>query len=162
MIYPRYALSSLGLEYSYGNSKPQIREDLIKSYATGKTKDLKYRRDQLIHFAYLIKENRDRFVEALASDLHRPVLETYLWVQYPYNVRSSVHWRDANTVWSSMLWILRSQTVSRTWKDGPSQTLPHSHSIGSQWNLTPGRSQRALFWSLVHSTSLSGVSWVHV
>ncbi|KAK7685554.1 hypothetical protein QCA50_011421 [Cerrena zonata] len=55
---------------------PKIREDLIKGFASGKTKDLKYRRDQLIHLAYLLKENRDRFVEALASDLHRPVLES--------------------------------------------------------------------------------------
>ncbi|CAL1698986.1 unnamed protein product [Somion occarium] len=53
----------------------KIREALVKGFASGKTKNVQYRKEQLIHLGYLLHENRDRFVETLATDLGRPTLE---------------------------------------------------------------------------------------
>ncbi|CAL1698978.1 unnamed protein product [Somion occarium] len=55
---------------------PVIRDALVKGFASGKTKNVQYRKDQLIHLSYLLHENRSRFVESLAIDLKRPALET--------------------------------------------------------------------------------------
>ncbi|KAJ3488890.1 hypothetical protein NLI96_g2510 [Meripilus lineatus] len=54
----------------------QIRNTLKKGYQSGKTKPLEFRRNQLIQLGYMMKDNAQRFKEALASDLGRPHQET--------------------------------------------------------------------------------------
>ncbi|CAL1703311.1 unnamed protein product [Somion occarium] len=55
---------------------PAIREALVKGFASGKTKNVLFRKTQLIQLAYLLQDNRERFIETLAIDLKRPVLES--------------------------------------------------------------------------------------
>ncbi|KAG8903656.1 hypothetical protein FRB99_002894 [Tulasnella sp. 403] len=57
---------------------PAIREELKKSFRSGKTRDIAYRKQQLAQVAYMVQENADRFNEAIRLDLHRPYLETVL------------------------------------------------------------------------------------
>ncbi|KAF8221246.1 NAD-aldehyde dehydrogenase [Tricholoma matsutake] len=59
-------------------------EEIDKHYAalragfnSGKFKSIAYRKYQLLQLAYLIRDNEKRFVEALASDLGKPALESY-------------------------------------------------------------------------------------
>ncbi|EJD42590.1 NAD-dependent aldehyde dehydrogenase [Auricularia subglabra TFB-10046 SS5] len=60
---------------------PQIRARLRAGFATGKTKDVAFRKEQLLQLAYMIQDNRDRFLDALASDLGRPRNES-TFVEY--------------------------------------------------------------------------------
>ncbi|CAL1697398.1 unnamed protein product [Somion occarium] len=55
---------------------PEIRDALLKGFGSGKTKSIKYRKEQLLQLAYLLKDNHQRFLDALAKDLGRPALET--------------------------------------------------------------------------------------
>ncbi|KAI0035803.1 NAD-aldehyde dehydrogenase [Vararia minispora EC-137] len=55
---------------------PTIRAELGAAFRAGTTKPIANRREQLLALAYLLKDNIDRFKEALASDLGRPALET--------------------------------------------------------------------------------------
>ncbi|VDB82750.1 unnamed protein product [Peniophora sp. CBMAI 1063] len=49
----------------------QIRSDLETNFRTGKTRDIEFRRDQLLGLAYLVQENRVAIHEALRKDLGR-------------------------------------------------------------------------------------------
>ncbi|KAF7311330.1 hypothetical protein MKEN_01034700 [Mycena kentingensis (nom. inval.)] len=54
----------------------QIHADLRAGFATGKTKSIAFRKYLLLQLAYMLQDNSDAFVEALAKDLGRPQLET--------------------------------------------------------------------------------------
>ncbi|KZW03618.1 NAD-aldehyde dehydrogenase [Exidia glandulosa HHB12029] len=53
-----------------------IRDGLFAAYATGKTKDIAFRKEQLLQVAYMFQDNKQRFRDALAQDLARPPNET--------------------------------------------------------------------------------------
>ncbi|KAG9038253.1 hypothetical protein FRB95_002214 [Tulasnella sp. JGI-2019a] len=55
---------------------PRIRDELLATFKSGKTLKVQYRKAQLIHLAYLFKENEHLFVDALRKDLGRHELET--------------------------------------------------------------------------------------
>ncbi|KAG9008929.1 hypothetical protein FRB93_005979 [Tulasnella sp. JGI-2019a] len=55
---------------------PRIRDELLTTFKSGKTLKVQYRKAQLIHLAYLFKENEHLFVDALRKDLGRHELET--------------------------------------------------------------------------------------
>lgn len=52
-----------------------IHTALNQGFRSGKLKSIAYRKQQLLSLAYLIKDNAERFQEAFAADLGRPVLE---------------------------------------------------------------------------------------
>jgi aldehyde dehydrogenase (NAD+) len=56
----------------------QVRGRLKNAFKTGRTKDIRFRRQQLLFVSYLIKDNIALFQRALASDLGRSDMETFL------------------------------------------------------------------------------------
>jgi acyl-CoA reductase-like NAD-dependent aldehyde dehydrogenase len=54
----------------------KINESLRKTFLTGKTRDLEYRKNQLKQLTFLLTENRKDFIDALKKDLGRPTFET--------------------------------------------------------------------------------------
>jgi len=54
----------------------KIHSELRTGFQTGKFKSIEYRKYQLLQLAYLVKDNGERFRDALASDLGRPPLES--------------------------------------------------------------------------------------
>ena len=66
----------------------KIHRELRAGFKSGKSRPIAYRKYQLSQLAYLIKDNMERFQEALAKDLGRPHLEStmfvmsvFLWLQ---------------------------------------------------------------------------------
>ncbi|KAN0138292.1 Aldehyde/histidinol dehydrogenase [Lactarius tabidus] len=57
---------------------PAVRGRLKNAFKTGRTKDIRFRRQQLLFVSYLIKDNIAHFQRALASDLGRSDMETFL------------------------------------------------------------------------------------
>ncbi|KZT73583.1 aldehyde dehydrogenase [Daedalea quercina L-15889] len=66
------------LEYTPVEEIAKIHADLNRGFRSGKTKSIDYRRDQLLRLAYLLKDNKKRFQEALFADLGRPAGESNL------------------------------------------------------------------------------------
>ena len=62
---------------------PQIRTRVKNGFKTGKTRDIQFRKQQLLALTYLIKDNMVLFQRALASDLGRSDLETIVYVSRP-------------------------------------------------------------------------------
>jgi aldehyde dehydrogenase (NAD+) len=56
----------------------QIYSTLNKTFRSGKTKPIAFRKVQILQLAYLLQDNLERFKEALAIDLGRPPLEASL------------------------------------------------------------------------------------
>ncbi|KAH7107928.1 NAD-dependent aldehyde dehydrogenase [Auriculariales sp. MPI-PUGE-AT-0066] len=57
---------------------PQIRTRLRSTFATGRTRQIAYRKTQLAQLGYLLQDNRQRFYDALKRDFYRQELETEL------------------------------------------------------------------------------------
>ncbi|KAJ7197880.1 NAD-aldehyde dehydrogenase [Mycena rebaudengoi] len=64
------------LEYTPIEEIDKIHGELRAGFNSGKTKSVAYRKYQLLQLAYLVRDNEERFVEALRLDLGRPVFET--------------------------------------------------------------------------------------
>jgi aldehyde dehydrogenase (NAD+) len=59
-------------------SSLQIRGRLKNAFKTGRTKDIQFRKQQLLSVSYLLKDNIALFQRALASDLGRCDMETFM------------------------------------------------------------------------------------
>lgn len=68
---------TISLSYSSWNLF-QVYSALQKSFQSGKTKPIAFRKVQILQLAYLLKDNYERFKEAFAIDLGRPALEASL------------------------------------------------------------------------------------
>lgn len=71
----------------------QIHTSLQAGFKSGKARDIKYRKHQLLQLAYLLKDNKDRFNEAVKRDLGRSYPEHEMYVQerlIPICARSSL------------------------------------------------------------------------
>ncbi|KAI0819376.1 NAD-aldehyde dehydrogenase [Trametes gibbosa] len=55
---------------------PKIHERARLAYYSGKTKSIAFRKEQLVQVGYLLKDNEQRFIDALKHDLGRPSQET--------------------------------------------------------------------------------------
>ncbi|KAF8332822.1 NAD-aldehyde dehydrogenase [Cantharellus anzutake] len=64
--------------YTPIDNVPKIRDTLRAGFATNRSKDVRYRKTQLLQLAYLLQDNKQRLVDALQADLHRPAAETFL------------------------------------------------------------------------------------
>src|SRR6516165_3653329 len=51
---------------------------LRRTFATGRTRDLEWRRQQLLQLAALMEENEDAIAKALAEDLDRNAAEAFI------------------------------------------------------------------------------------
>ncbi|SCZ93841.1 BZ3500_MvSof-1268-A1-R1_Chr6-3g08920 [Microbotryum saponariae] len=51
-------------------------DEIVKTFLTGKTRSIKWRKQQLKQLGFLIQDNEAAFIEALRSDLSRPEFET--------------------------------------------------------------------------------------
>ena len=58
---------------------PKVREDLGRVFATGKTRDIAWRKEQILGLVYMLKDNIGLFNAALAKDLGRAPLETHMY-----------------------------------------------------------------------------------
>lgn len=63
------------LEYTPIEEIEQIHASLQLGFKSGKARDIKYRKHQLLQLAYLLKDNKDRFNEAARQDLGRAYSE---------------------------------------------------------------------------------------
>lgn len=59
----------------------QIHASLQTGFKSGKARDIKYRKHQLLQLAYLLKDNKDRFNEAAKHDLGRSYPENEMYVR---------------------------------------------------------------------------------
>ena len=59
-------------------TETKIHAELRAGFQTGKLKSVAYRKYQLLQLAYLVKDNTERFEQALARDLGRPAVEGHL------------------------------------------------------------------------------------
>ncbi|GJE85335.1 NAD-aldehyde dehydrogenase [Phanerochaete sordida] len=66
------------LVYTNVDDVPKIHAELKQSFQTGKTRDIAFRKEQLAQLAWLLKDNTERFAEALQADMHRPSIESDL------------------------------------------------------------------------------------
>jgi acyl-CoA reductase-like NAD-dependent aldehyde dehydrogenase len=57
----------------------QIQATLRNGFRSGRSKNIEYRKYQLLQLAYMIQDNAKRFEEAEAADLGRPALESQLY-----------------------------------------------------------------------------------
>ncbi|KIK05065.1 hypothetical protein K443DRAFT_675362 [Laccaria amethystina LaAM-08-1] len=64
------------LAYTPINEIEKIHAELRAGFRSGKLRPIEYRKYQLLQLIYLIKDNAERFEEALKSDLGRPPLES--------------------------------------------------------------------------------------
>ncbi|KAH9903161.1 NAD-aldehyde dehydrogenase [Cubamyces lactineus] len=55
---------------------PKIHQRARDAYRSGKLKSIEYRREQIAQVGYLLKDNEQRFIDALRTDLGRPAQET--------------------------------------------------------------------------------------
>lgn len=55
-----------------------VHARLQETFLSGKTKDVKWRKDQLKHLAYMIQDNLDELYDAVYHDIGRSRNETYL------------------------------------------------------------------------------------
>ncbi|KAF9785103.1 NAD-aldehyde dehydrogenase [Thelephora terrestris] len=60
----------------------KIHASLQASFKSGKARDIKYRKHQLLQLAYLLKDNKDRFNEAAKQDLGRSYAENEILELY--------------------------------------------------------------------------------
>lgn len=66
------------LAYTNIDDIPKIHADLKQSFRSGKTRPIAYRKEQLAQLAWMLKDNNERFAEALHIDLGRPPIESDL------------------------------------------------------------------------------------
>jgi hypothetical protein len=78
------------------SARHQIYARLRAGFASGVTKPVRKRQDQLLRLAYMLKENQAAFEDALFRDLHRPKLEANLYVRwlFPPSPSPSLYVRD--------------------------------------------------------------------
>ncbi|KAJ8473063.1 hypothetical protein ONZ51_g8114 [Trametes cubensis] len=55
---------------------PRIHQRARDAYRSGKLKSIEYRREQIAQAGYLLKDNEQRFIDAMRTDLGRPAQET--------------------------------------------------------------------------------------
>ncbi|KAF9077136.1 NAD-aldehyde dehydrogenase [Rhodocollybia butyracea] len=68
-------MSDSKLVYTPLDDIEKIYNELKTTFASGKSKPIRYRRYQLLQLAYMLKDNTKLFEDALAADLGRPELE---------------------------------------------------------------------------------------
>ncbi|KAF3384829.1 hypothetical protein F1880_002318 [Penicillium rolfsii] len=71
----------MGIEHGGYESVEEIQafhSTLVTTFRTGKTKDIAWRKWQLKQLWWLVEENEQALIDAIASDLNRPSFETYL------------------------------------------------------------------------------------
>ena len=97
----------------------QIHASLQVSFKSGKARDIKYRKHQLLQLAYLLKDNKDRFNEAAKRDLGRsyPENEMYVMSAPSLSTRGPHHHPASNTTSP----LSRSRTSLTILRNGPNQ-----------------------------------------
>ncbi|KAI0750051.1 aldehyde dehydrogenase [Daedaleopsis nitida] len=67
------------LTYTAIDEIPKIHATAREAFASGRTQSLQFRKAQITQVAYMVKDNEQRFKDALKSDLGRPYQETELF-----------------------------------------------------------------------------------
>lgn len=69
-------VSSAARPYTSAEQAAAAHDRLVKTFASGKTKSLRWRKWQLKQFWWMVTDNEDAICRALAADLGRPDMET--------------------------------------------------------------------------------------
>ncbi|KAF5357137.1 hypothetical protein D9756_006811 [Leucocoprinus leucothites] len=83
------------LKYTPLEEIEKIHTNLRNGFRSGKSKNVEYRKYQLLQLAYMVKDNTERFQEALAADLGRPPFESQF-----LEIGSSI--MEARTAWAGV------------------------------------------------------------
>lgn len=108
-----------GLEYTELETIGKINESLRKTFLTGKTRDVNYRKNQIKQLCFMLKDNQEELCEAIRKDLGRPHLETmFAEVQIMINdcVEAVAHidkWAKDTSKWAGMTWATHTTTVRK-------------------------------------------------
>lgn len=113
------AQEAAGLQYTSLEEIGQINEGLRKTFLTGKTRDLEYRKNQVKQLCFLLKDNQEALVEAIQKDLGRPKMETmFAEVQVMINdcVETVAHldkWAKDESKWAGITWATHKAVVRK-------------------------------------------------
>ncbi|KAI0667966.1 aldehyde dehydrogenase [Trametes maxima] len=66
----------MSLLYTALDDIPKIHATAQKAFLAGKTKSIAFRKKQIAQVGYMVKDNEQRFKDAMKADLGRPYLET--------------------------------------------------------------------------------------
>lgn len=97
----------------------KVNELLRKTFLTGKTRDIQYRKNQLKQLTFLLTENRPAIIEAVHKDLGRPTFETeFAEMQLMINdcveaIDNLDKWAKPETRWAGMSWATHKTTVRK-------------------------------------------------
>ncbi|KXN84054.1 Aldehyde dehydrogenase, dimeric NADP-preferring [Leucoagaricus sp. SymC.cos] len=83
------------LKYTPLEEIEKIHTNLRNGFRSGKLRNVEYRKYQLLQLAYLVKDNSERFKEALAADMGRPPFESQF-----LEIGSSI--MEARTAWANV------------------------------------------------------------
>ena len=93
---PQSTSSSLSVTSSIRTQPPpKIHAELRAGFKSGRTKSITYRKEQLAQLAYLLKDNEQRFRDALKADLGRPEMESDMCVLVFSRLSCCSHARNA-------------------------------------------------------------------
>ena len=111
----------------------QIHATAREAFASGRTQSIEFRKAQIAQVGYLLKDNEDRFKDALKSDLGRPYQETELYVAsyQPTRLDSTTSRSHAITAGSTSARCSPKSTWGTTTStSGSSRSGPRSASTG--------------------------------
>ncbi|OJT03594.1 Aldehyde dehydrogenase family 3 member B1 [Trametes pubescens] len=66
----------MSLTYTSLDDIPKIHDTAQRAWLSGKAKSVAFRKEQIAQVGYLVKDNKQRFKDAMKADLGRPYLET--------------------------------------------------------------------------------------
>lgn len=78
LVTPEDIAANTNVELLSPNNCNQIIKEVKETFQTGKTKDVKFRKEQLKKLLKLLEDNKDTICEALRADLNKPPFETLL------------------------------------------------------------------------------------
>ena len=119
----------------------QIHASLQAGFKSGKPRDIKYRKHQLLQLAYLLKDNKSRIEEATKQDLGRSYAENEMYVLRGLAPTCrDPHLSLASSITSPLTQLNTPLTTSR---NGPSRRASSFPSISAQGRIF-ARNQKAL------------------
>ncbi|GJJ14524.1 hypothetical protein Clacol_008788 [Clathrus columnatus] len=126
--------SSSTLVYTPIEEISKIHASLKENFnnGTGKLADINYRKNQLLQLGYIFQDNFSRWEEALAKDMGRPRLDSYMCVLYAYNNVNSWAKPSGPSTWN-YIWAPLSPTILKEPKGVVLYILPFNLPI---WTLT--------------------------
>lgn len=107
------------LAYTPIDEITKINSDLRKSFLSGKTRDIEYRKNQLKQLTFLINDNADKFVESIRKDLGRSRFESmFAEIMGTTNecieaINSLDKWAKDEKPWAGIAWAAHTTVIKK-------------------------------------------------